>query len=105
MVLFGPEFKEFSTFSRAMTSVFIVLLGGFDWEMMSGVGLPHAIIWFWTFSIFVQLIMLNMLLAIVMDVYTDVKSGLAKNAPTIFSQVSLIYRRWHEKKLGLRIGL
>lgn len=105
MVLFGSETVEYSSLSRACTSVFVVLLGGFDWDSMTGVGLPHSMVWFWTFIIFVQLIMLNMLLAIVMDVYTQVKSGLEQNAPTIFSQVITIYRRWHEKKMGRRVGL
>lgn len=105
MVLFGAELEEYSSIARAATSVFIVLLGGFDWDALSGVDLPLAMVWFWTYCILVQLIMLNMLLAIVMDVYTEVKSGLPENAPTIFSQTKLIYRRWHEKKLGLRISL
>merc|ERR1719456_2071244 len=46
MVLFGPETTEYSSLSRAFTSVFVVLLGGFDWDSMTGVGLPHAMIWF-----------------------------------------------------------
>lgn len=62
-------------------------------------------LWFWTFIILVQLIMLNMLLAIVMDVYTEVKSGLDYNAPTVFSQMSLIWRRWKQKRRGTRMPL
>merc|ERR1712151_166784 len=49
--------------------------------------------------------MLNMLLAIVMDVYATVKDGMDEDAETIWSQIYEIFRRWREKRLGLRCSL
>lgn len=105
MVMFGPQMASYSSISRATTSVFVILLGDFDWDDMSGIGLPHAMIWFTSFCVLVQLIMLNMLLAIVMDVYTEVKTSLGPDAPTIFSQVRTIFRRYRERRQGLRVSL
>merc|ERR1712232_520871 len=49
--------------------------------------------------------MLNMLLAIVMDVYTEVKSSIGSDAETLWSQAREIYRRWRELRRGNRVSL
>merc|ERR1712083_1228087 len=53
----------------------------------------------------VHLVMLNMLLAIVMDVYTEVKGSIGNNAETINSQTMEILHRWWHKARGLRMDL
>ena len=49
-----------------------VLMGDFDFYEMSQVSAVFAFFWFWTFQGLVFLIMLNMLLAIVLDTYSQV---------------------------------
>ncbi len=100
MILFGQELHEYSNFSRATNSVFRMLLSDFDWDRMNRVGRPQAGFIFWTFNWLVNLILLNMLLAIIMDVYTEVKGGLGSQAETLWSQVAEIYRRLKEVRAG-----
>merc|ERR1711904_29012 len=69
VVLFGREVYGFTTFPRAMNSCFRLLLGDIDWGEISEIGRMEAGFWMWCFIIIVVLLMLNMLLAIVMDHY------------------------------------
>merc|ERR1719399_2820725 len=81
MFLFGRRLFEFSTLGRAVQTCFLIVMGDFDWNSLR---LEHEItagIWFWTFMILVFLIMLNMLLAIVMDIYTEVKTSSGSSEP------------------------
>mmetsp|Transcript_129847 Transcript_129847/g.289680 ORF Transcript_129847/g.289680 Transcript_129847/m.289680 type:complete len:1143 (+) Transcript_129847:49-3477(+) len=105
MILFGQELLDFANFGRSCNSVFRVLLGDFDWELMNRIGRPQAGIWFWSFMWIVNFIMLNMLLAIVMDVYTDVKGGIGSHAETLFSQSVEIFDRWRSTRNGTWVPL
>jgi len=52
--------------------------------------------------------MLNMLLAIIMDVYGSVKGAMGDDEglyPTLWSQSYEIYRRWYQKRKGKRLGI
>jgi len=92
LILWGGEKEYFANFARTVNSVFRLMLGDFDWEELHGVGRVQAVVWFWSFTWLVNFIMLNMLLAIIMDVYTEVKGGIA-NAPTLWDQAYDMYRR------------
>jgi len=72
---------------------------------MSEVGREEALAWFLTFQVLVTLVMLNMLLAIIMDVYTEVKGNIGNDAETLVSQSHEIFVRWKNKKRGLRLDL
>jgi len=99
LLLWGQELEYFANFPRAFNTVFRIMLGDFDWDELHEVGRPQAYLWFWTFQWLVNLIMLNMLLAIIMDVYTDVKSGIG-NAETLWSQSSEIISREQQVRRG-----
>jgi len=49
--------------------------------------------------------MLNMLLAIVMDIYTEVRGSIGDNAETLWSQAYEIWRRHRQKQRGERVSL
>jgi len=68
-------------------------------------GRRQAAIWFWSFTWLVQLVMLNMLLAIVMDIYTEVRGKIGEGAQTLWSQALEIERRYRQKQLGARVSL
>merc|ERR1719453_1524741 len=93
MILFGEELVDFANFGRSTNAVFRLMLGDFDWEALYHVGRPHASLWFWSFTWLVNLIMLNMLLAIIMDIYTDVKGNIGHSAETMLSQAIEIIQR------------
>jgi len=99
-ILFGDDLVEFSTFSRAMNTAYAALLGDFGWyteqsvsDKDLGSGLPQYMLalWFWLYSSFVVLVILNMLLAIIMDHYTELVVQVrqsASDAPTIWKQTA-----------------
>merc|ERR1719359_1104221 len=64
---------------------FLLLMGAIDWEAISTIGRLEAGIWMWCFFIIVVLLMLNMILAIVMDAYAEVKEN-AGNAETLVEE-------------------
>ena len=53
-------------------------MGDFEWHEMKRVGWFEANIFFWSFTILIVFIMLNMMLAIVLETYLTVKSGTSK---------------------------
>ncbi|KAF4694918.1 TRP-like ion channel Pkd2 [Perkinsus olseni] len=71
--LFGKRLKAWSTPGDAINTAFVALMGDFDYNAMRRVAPVSAAIWFWFYMVLVFLVMLNMLLAIVMDTYTSVK--------------------------------
>jgi hypothetical protein len=93
LIIFGKELRHFANYHRALHSTFLILLGDFDWESMIHVGRPQSYLWFWTLIWLVNLVMLNMLLAIVMDVYTEVRKSIMTNdhVETMWSQAWEIY--------------
>jgi hypothetical protein len=96
---------EFANFGRSMTTIFRILLGDFSWDSMNRIGRMQANVWFWTFMWLVNLTMLNMLLAIIMDVYTEVKGSIGSNAETLWSQTQEIFHRWRAIKTGREVSL
>jgi hypothetical protein len=105
MILFGQELDGFTNFGRAIISTFRIMLGDYDWQELVRVGRQQAAIWFVSFTWLVNLIMLNMLLAIVMDVYTEVKGHISAEAETMWSQVNEIAHRWLDMRQGRQISL
>mmetsp|Transcript_30314 Transcript_30314/g.77051 ORF Transcript_30314/g.77051 Transcript_30314/m.77051 type:complete len:982 (-) Transcript_30314:152-3097(-) len=104
-LLFGRDVGEFATMERSLNSCFRCLLGDFEWDDMKETGRISAAIWFWSFTWLVNLVMLNMLLAIVMDVYTEVKGSIGSDAETLWSQASEVYRRRRQRLAGDRVSL
>lgn len=104
MGLFGREMPEFATFERAFNMCFMAIMGDYDVSTMKLAGRGMAMMWFWSFCVMVSLIMLNMLLAIIMDSYSAVMAQTG-NAESFFDQLYELYRRWSQNRKGLRISL
>jgi hypothetical protein len=97
-ILFGHSHEAFDSLWDAMHTCFLVLMGDFDlWRMME-INYVFAMLWFWLFEILVFLILFNMLLAVVMDVYFQVKSG-QQDAQPIWEQAAQRYREMRSRKV------
>merc|ERR1719281_2343857 len=83
LCLFGLEVEEFATIARSSFSAFRVLEGEFNWNEMHNVGRFPAAAWVVLFSVVIGYIMLNMLLAIIMDTYRQLKGGERVSLPHI----------------------
>lgn len=104
--LFGEEVLSFSTPPRAIDSTFKIVMGHFDFQELIRIGRTEAFVWFLSFTLLVNLIMLNMLLAIIMDVYTEVKSSLSQDAETLWSQMyQVLERKWDVYYRRTRVSL
>merc|ERR1719191_2320022 len=98
--MFGREIEEFSSFARAFNTCFVTLMGDFDSaSLWDAAGHPLGALWFWSFHIIIVMLLLNMLLAIIFDTYTDVKAGIG-NSETLFFQSQQVVRRWRQLKRG-----
>jgi len=104
VLFFGQDSVDFSTIDRAFHSCFLVMYGDWDYDQMEQVGRVKASLWFWLFMIIVVLVLQNIMLAILMEAYTNVKAA-TKDAPTLASQVKKQIRRFNEARAKKRVRL
>mmetsp|Transcript_19837 Transcript_19837/g.59461 ORF Transcript_19837/g.59461 Transcript_19837/m.59461 type:complete len:804 (-) Transcript_19837:182-2593(-) len=73
-LVFGRRIEAFSTIQGSIGRCFrIVFESDYDWEEMSAEFYWAAAMWAWSFLILVVLLMLNLVLAIILDVYSEVR--------------------------------
>ncbi|KAG7390441.1 hypothetical protein PHYPSEUDO_007964 [Phytophthora pseudosyringae] len=73
-VLFGDRVAEFSSLQVAMETCINMLFGNFDYASIQGLYAPVCMLYYWSYMIVVSLVLLNMMLAIVLDAYAEVSS-------------------------------
>merc|ERR1719321_850565 len=74
------------------------MMGDFDWDELSRQHRGSAFFWFCSYMVLVYLIMLNMLLAIVMDVYTGVKAKMSsKESDAVWTQTWIMMKGFYMK--------
>merc|ERR1711959_852815 len=92
VLLFGQDLEAFATFPRSLHSCFRLMFGDWDWKSMERVGRVSAGVWFWIFMFMIVMVMFNVLLAIIIETYTNVKQN-AQNAESLFTTMASMYRR------------
>lgn len=91
--IFGQRMEEFSTFNAAIGVCFKMLMEGeYDWPKLSEQHFWTAAFWVWSFMLLLVLLMLNMVLAIVMDVYTEMRRT-AGNSETVATTILHLFDR------------
>lgn len=103
--IFGHRLPGFASLGSSVRTTVFIVMGDYDWEHLEQVGRTYAFLWLSTFFMIISLLMLNMLLAIVFDTYSEVKGSIGSHAETLWSQTYEIYRRTRERKKGRRVGL
>ncbi|KAL4172891.1 hypothetical protein KRP22_008051 [Phytophthora ramorum] len=73
-ILFGDRVEEFSSLQIAMETCINMLFGNFDYGSIQGLYSPVCMFYYWGYMIVVSLVLLNMMLAIVLDAYAEVSS-------------------------------
>lgn len=104
MVLFGREVSSMTTVARAFMTCFRIAMGDMDWEELSEVGQLWAVIWLWSFIIVVVLLMLNMVIAIIMHNYAEVKEETC-SAETLLDEAYQLWTRWNGIRRGTLVPL
>lgn len=97
MFIFGQRLFQFSELLLAFVQCIQIMLGNFDFDELTEEHLYSGTAWFVTYSILVPIIMLNMLLAIVMDRYAEVK-GDAEGEDALWTQCYNISVDFYQKK-------
>lgn len=88
-MIFGSNIQEFSTFGDAFGSVLLIVMGYLYDEVATDMKLYGGhigMVWIWLLIIVFALILLNMLLAMVVDEYIGVRAA-AGRAPSLVTQV------------------
>jgi len=71
---------------------------------MESIGRIKASIWFWLFMIIVVLVLQNIMLAILMEAYSNVKNA-TRDSLTVAQQIKKMYRRWQQARQMQRVRL
>jgi len=98
-LVFGYKIKEFSSLSRSLRTCFETLLGEIGWneqlydlddqlEYMAGFA------YFWSYQILVFMILLNFLLAIIVDAYGEIKEESHDHVSVHQEVIPMIQEKW-----------
>lgn len=90
---------DFATVPRAVHHCFRALLGDFDWDELRVVGRVAAAGWLVCFVVVVPILLLNMLLAILLDAYEIVKARMG-TAETLVEEGRQVIQRFLGQKRG-----
>ncbi|CAE7323345.1 pkd2 [Symbiodinium pilosum] len=99
MAFFGREVESFASFDRASLALLRALMGDFSVEDMELRGRPVAFFFFGTYMMAAVLLLLNMLIAILMDVYGQVAAG-SRTSESLWHECYDIMRRGMQKWTG-----
>ncbi|CAE7421009.1 hecd-1 [Symbiodinium microadriaticum] len=91
---FGEDELQFSTLDRAASVLFFALMGEVRWTSIDSLGRPVALLFFAAFQFVGLLLMLNMLIAIMMDIYACTKSCATRSEPLWTSVMEVATRNW-----------
>lgn len=92
VALFGHDSVEFANLPRALSSLFLSLVGAFDYDELADNFRTAALIFMILHKVTLLLIMLNMLVAIVMEEYSETRRVLMKS-DTLWQEVAQIADR------------
>lgn len=86
-VMYGAYLKEFSTFSRSIEGLFGMLFGEMKFNNMYEISPATSVIFFWSFMIALPFLLLNMLLALVIENFVYVKQVCGDGGKGIIAQM------------------
>ncbi|CAK9093624.1 Polycystin-2 (Polycystic kidney disease 2 protein homolog) [Durusdinium trenchii] len=75
-LLFGRRIQDVSTFWGSMGYIFrMTQEGEYDWEAFQEENYWSSAIWVWSFVVFVNMLLINLLIAIILDTYKEVQKA------------------------------
>jgi len=94
--IFGRRMEEFATLDASIGYCFKLMIEGeFDWPYYSQENTFTTMFWMWTFMVLLNLIMLNLVLAIILDVYGSIRRETGKSETawlTLWRMLLQLYR-------------
>jgi len=108
-VIFGYASVHFSDMTASVNSLFQNLLGDItyfmeDFKQQTGLTFVVAMIYFYSFNIFVFMILFNFLLAIICDAFGEVKANASESVSVVTELVPMMQDTWRTVFKGMRMG-
>jgi len=98
-LIFGRRLGEFATVQSSIFACFKMLLEGeYDWPNLSEEHFYTSMIWVWSFMLLLVMLMLNMVLAIVMDIYTDTRKQSGTSETVWQTLLHIAQHVWYRKR-------
>ncbi|KAG1703216.1 hypothetical protein DVH05_008127 [Phytophthora capsici] len=85
-VLFGDRVEEFSSFLNSMKSCVNMIYGDFDYDSIKDI--DYSVVYYWLYMAMETFVLLNIVLAIVVDAYQEEKTKKDKNKCWVFRRVA-----------------
>mmetsp|Transcript_117355 Transcript_117355/g.203933 ORF Transcript_117355/g.203933 Transcript_117355/m.203933 type:complete len:794 (-) Transcript_117355:195-2576(-) len=97
-LIFGRRMANFSTVQESFSTCFrIIMECEYDWDTLASEFYWTTGIWIWSFIVFIVLLMLNMVLAIVLDTYNDVRTA-SQSSEMVWTTVYHLWQRAMQMK-------
>ncbi|CAK8985407.1 [F-actin]-monooxygenase MICAL2 (Molecule interacting with CasL protein 2) (MICAL-2) (mMical2) [Durusdinium trenchii] len=95
--IFGRRMEEFATLDASIGYCFKLMIEGeYDWPYYAEENYFTTMFWMWTFMVLLNVIMLNLVLAIILDVYGSIRRETGKSETawlTLWRMLLQLYRR------------
>jgi hypothetical protein len=105
VLIFGQDQEDYSDIGRATLTCFRAMFGDWDWSGISDESTQWlSAVWFCLFVMVMMVILLNFLLAILMDSYSVVKEKSMAEEP-LMKQIDTMMRRRSQNKAKERVKL
>ncbi|KAG3120705.1 hypothetical protein PI124_g1416 [Phytophthora idaei] len=96
-MIFGDRAKEFASLDNSMASCINMLFGVFDFESIKD--LQFSVAFYWIYMVVVSLVLMNMMLAIVLDAYDDVSKESYKKTANMELANRVVAICWDVRKI------
>lgn len=104
IIIFGRDVDGFTHAMLAFNTCFRTMMGDFDWDELIQVGRIEGGSWFLAFMVMIVILLLNMLLAIVMDAYSTEKEKIG-DAETLVVELVSTFRKFRGRQNGELVTL
>mmetsp|Transcript_1866 Transcript_1866/g.3307 ORF Transcript_1866/g.3307 Transcript_1866/m.3307 type:complete len:829 (-) Transcript_1866:79-2565(-) len=92
-LIFGRRMRKFATIQASFSTCFrIVMECEYDWDELAREYYWTTALWIWSFIVLIVLILLNMVLAIILDIYNDVRQA-SLSGEAVWSTVYNYFKR------------
>jgi len=93
MIMFGRRMQAFSTpLTGFAMCLQLAMEGEYDWQGMSSEDWFITLLWVWIYMVLLVMVMLNMVLAIIMDVYAEVRREQGETM-SMFQHCTYLFKR------------
>lgn len=94
-VFFGRSLVTYSSFGKSFETCFLIVMGAFDYEVLQNAFPMGSGLFFWTFQLFIVMLMLNTIIGIVCAAYDE-----ATEASEEGGKARSIYADWFSSIMG-----